>query len=234
MHKLISFSIKYCALVSIALAVVAVRASAQPIPPTSTIRVTGEASVESRPDRVLLDFGVRTRADTAQQAATENARIAQNVIAALRRVIGQNDTVETISYSLQPEYRFPENAPPMITGYVATNIVRVTKNDLANIGVVMDTAIQSGANVVELIRFTVRDESAAKARALRMAAADAHAKARSLANGLGLQITRIYSVEESSVTPRPLFELRAQATTPIIPRTVETTATVTLMVQFRP
>ncbi len=86
MRRHILSAVAFCASVSIVLALAATHASAQTAdPPASTIRVTGEGSVTSRPDRVELDLGVVTRAATAQQAASENAQVAQNVLAYGRR-----------------------------------------------------------------------------------------------------------------------------------------------------
>lgn len=237
MHQLISSPVRFCASTLIVLALVAGRAGAQgENPPASTIRVTGEASVTSVPERAVIDLGVVTRAKSSQQAATENARVAQNVLTALRKVVGPRATIETVSYSLQPDYQYPQGGgAPRITGYTATNVVRVTDDDLTNVGTLIDTATRAGANEVERIRFTLKDESAAKANALRLAALDARAKGNGMASALGLQIVRVRSIEESSPTSRPLYELAlraADATTPILPGTIETTAVVTLMYEF--
>jgi uncharacterized protein len=201
-------------------------------PPASTIRVIGEGSVTSRPERAELDLGVVTRASTSQQAATENARVLRNVLAALRSVLGPSADIQTISYGLQPDYQYPpQGGTPKITGYTATNIVRATLDDLGNVGAVLDAATRAGANEVERIRFTLKDEGAAKASALRAAALDARAKANSLAGTVGLQIVRVRSIDETSSTPRPLYDLalsrESRPTTPILPGTIETTAMVT-------
>jgi uncharacterized protein YggE len=236
MHKFIASPVKFCASVVIALGLVSTNASAQSEdPPASTIRVTGEASVTSRPDRVELDLGVVTRGASSQQAATENARVAQNVLAALRKALGAKATIETVSYALQPDYQYPQGGEPKITGYTAINVVRVTQDDVASAGVVIDAATRSGANEIERIRFTLKDENAAKANALRVASLDARAKANSLASAFGLQVVRIRSVDEASPTPRPLYDLAFRSggtTTPIEPGTIETTATVALVVEF--
>ena len=237
MHRHFVSTVLFGVSVSIVLALLAARASADTgDPAASTIRVTGEASVTSRPDRVELDLGVVTRAASSQQAATENARVAKNVVAALRGALGPKATIETVSYALQPDYQYPQQGgAPTITGYTATNIVRVTEDDLASIGAVIDAATRAGANQIDRIRFTLKDEGAAKSNALRVAALDARAKANSLASALGLQVLRIRSVEEASPTPRPLYDLAlrsAAGTTPILPGTIETTATVTLVVEF--
>jgi uncharacterized protein YggE len=237
MHQLISSPVRLFAPTLIVLALVAGPASAQDEgPPASTVRVTGEASVTSRPDRAELDLGVVNRAVSSQQAAAENARVAQNVLIAVRKVIGPKATIETVSYSLQPDYQYPQGGgAPKITGYTATNIIRATEDDLSLVGTVIDTATRAGANRIERIRFTLKDESAAKANALRAAAIDARAKANSLVGALGLQLVRVRSINEVGSTPRPLFDLEfraAAATTPIQPGTIETTATVTLVCEF--
>jgi len=209
------------------------KADTAPIP---TIRVTGEASVSARPDRAEIDLGVVTRATTAQHASAENARVLGNVLAGLRKALGAKATIETISYALYPDYQYPPQGDPKIVGYTATNLLRVTQEDLTAVGAVLDTATRAGANRVERIRFTLKDEDAAKARALRGAALEARAKANALATTLGVQIVRIQSVDEIGPTSRPLFELEmahsSAPMTPILPRSLEITATVTLTVEL--
>jgi uncharacterized protein YggE len=236
MHHFLLSPVRFCASVFIVLGLIATRASAQAVNPSaSTIRVTGEATVTSRPDRAELDLGVVTRGPNAQQAASENARVLQNVLGALRRALGPTANIETISYALQPDYQFPQpGGEPKIVGYTVSNVVRVTQDDLSNVGTVIDAATRAGANQIRRIRFTLRDDAPAKASALRGAARDARAKAYNLAHALGLQIVRIRSVDETTPTRSPFFdlELRAAATTPILPGTIETTATVTLEAEF--
>lgn len=203
----------------------------------ASVRVVGEATVTSRPDRAELDLGVVTRAATSQQASADNARVTQNVLTALRRELGTRADIRTVSFTLFPEYQYPQGGgEPRITGYTATNIVRVVQDDLTRVGAVIDTATRAGANQIERIRFTLRDEAAPKAAALRGAAQDARAKAATLAGALGLQVVRIRAADEASPPPRPLFDLEfargaAPVTTPILPGTIETTATVTLTVE---
>src|SRR5256885_3291973 len=62
-------------------------ARAQPAPasPVSSIRVTGDARVTARPDRVQIDIGVTTRAAQPQDAASQNAREVDAVLAAVRK-----------------------------------------------------------------------------------------------------------------------------------------------------
>jgi uncharacterized protein YggE len=192
-----------------------------PASPLSSIRVTGDAKVTARPDRVQIDIGVTTRATQSQEAASQNARQVDAVLAAVRKATPAA-VLKTISYSLNPTYEYHSNgAEPTITGYSAVNVVQVTLDDLAKIGTVIDSATLAGANHVQGIQFTLRDQDAVRAEALRQAATRARAEADLLAAALGLKVVRVLSVEENS--PR-MVPVRAYMGAP---RTVMATATAT-------
>ena len=207
------------------------------LPPS--IRTSGEAVVTAAPDRAQIDVGVVTQADTSQAAAAQNAQKLEATLARLRGLLGANANIKTISYSLTPNYRYPrEGGEPTITGYTATNIVRVTLDELTQVGRVIDAATQAGANRIQSLQFTLRDERAIQAQALREAAANARRKAESLAAALDLRIVRVLSVVESSPVVVPLRDVayaRAEtASTPIEPGTIEVRATVELTVEISP
>lgn len=213
----------------------------QPTPPVSTIRVSANAVVPAKPDRVELDIGVVTQATQAREAADQNAGQATSVLAALRAVMGEHADIKTVSYSLTPIYRYqPTGGEPSITGYTATNVVRITLDDLDKMGPVIDTATRSGANRVQDIRLTLRDPQAVRLQALRQAANKAKAEAETLAATLGVKVLRVLSVDESGgrgaipIRHIMLAAARAgatEATTPIESSTLDVGADVTLTVQ---
>src|SRR5256885_2035006 len=232
------------AAVMLACAVAVSPARAQPAPasPVSSIRVTGDAKVTARPDRVQIDIGVSTRAAQSQEAASQNAREVDAVLAAVRKATPAA-VLKTISYSLNPTYQYhPKGEEPTITGYSAVNVVQVTLDDLARIGTVIDSATQAGANHVQGIQFTLRDQDAVRAEALRQAATRARAEADVLAAALGLKVVRVLSVEENSprVVPvraymgAPRALATAAAPTPVEAGTLDVTADVMLTVEVSP
>jgi uncharacterized protein YggE len=205
-----------------------------------SIRVTGEATVMVKPDQAIIDIGVVTQAATAQAAASQNAQKTDAVISDLKRVLGASADIKTISYSVSPNYRYPrDGGQPTIAGYNASNTVQVKINDLDLVGKVIDTATQSGANNINALRFTLRDEQAARTQALQDAALKARAKAQSLAAALGVRVQRILHVEEGgSISPpipimgRAMAEMAQAAPTPIESGTIEIRATVTMVVEI--
>jgi uncharacterized protein YggE len=200
------------------------------------IRTTGEATVTARPDRAMIDVGVVTQADTSQAAVTQNAQKLEATLARLRQLLGAGADIKAISYSVTPNYQYPrEGGQPTIAGYTANNIVRVTLDDLTKVGSVIDTATQGGANQIQNLRFTLKDESPVKAQALREAAMKARAEAQALAAALNLTIVRVHSVVGAGspvIQPRDVAFAKAQgASTPIDPGTIEISATVSLTVE---
>jgi uncharacterized protein YggE len=213
----------------------------QPSLPPS-IRTMGEATLTVKPDQARLDISVVTQAEHAQPAAVENAQKLEAVLAELRKLLGPEADVKTINYSLSPSYRYPkQGGTPTITGYTASNTVQVKTNDLAQVGKIIDAAMQSSANRIEGLRFTLQDEQAVYTQALSEATARARAKAEAMASALGLRIVRVLAAEEGGLPPRPVLartmEARAAPAlpeTPVEPGTIEVRASVGLTVEIAP
>jgi uncharacterized protein YggE len=211
----------------------------RPLPPSVT--VTGEGIVTVEPDVAEIEIGVVTEAKAAPQASKENAAKLAKVIAEVKKLLGPGDEIKTIGYSLNPNYRYPrEGGKPELTGYTATNVVRVRTAALQGVGSLIDTATQSGANKIQRLVFTLKDEDAAKREALRNATAKAKSKAEDVARALGLKIAKILSVNEGEQAFRPVMrELRAGAVmaqeavpTPVEAGTVQIRSTVTLTAEL--
>lgn len=209
----------------------------------SSIRVTGDARVSARPDRVQIDLGVQTQAPQSQDAAGANARVCDAVLAAVRRAAGSGAQIKTVSYQLSPNYQYHSGGEPTITGYTALNVVQVQLDELARIGDVLDAATRAGANRVQGIQWTLRDQDTVRAQALREAATRARAEAQVLAGALDLRILRVLTLEESSpqIVPVRVHMAMARATagaaeapTPVEAGTLDVSASVTLTVEVGP
>ncbi|MBX5496805.1 MAG: SIMPL domain-containing protein [Bryobacteraceae bacterium] len=157
------------------------------------------------------------------------------MIAELRRVLSAGAEFQTTGYSLEPKYRQSQRDARRIVGYTASNTVRVTTDDLASVGKIIDVATASGANQISDLRFTLKDEEALHAQALRAAVANAKRNAEAIASGLGLKLGQILSVEEGSPRwiPRVPRALSAETIT-IEPETIDLRAQVTIRVELVP
>lgn len=199
------------------------------------IRAYGDASVSVRPDQARISASIITTAQTAQEAGSLNATRTSAVIDQLRALLGANADIRTAGYSLSPNYNYPRDSAPVLTGFTATNSLTVTVNEINAAGRVIDTAIQAGATRVDGLRFGLRDEEPARAQALRSAGQKARAKAEAIAMGLNVHLGAVLSAEEG-VAVRAVGADRAVAgtVTPVEPGMLEVQATVTLDVEIQP
>jgi uncharacterized protein YggE len=203
----------------------------------ATVVSYGDATVSSNPDQVKVSVGVTTRGTTAQDAAGQNATIVTAVIAAVQQVLGPKADIKTIGYTVSPIYIYPQNANPVLTGYTAGNTLDITSSDIANIGKVIDAATTAGANNVQSLRFSVKDDTQLRARALQQASVNARAKADSIALGVNMKVGNVISVQEGynsqiSTIRTPTLGATAAPTTPIEPGLVQVTASVTLELEL--
>jgi uncharacterized protein len=202
------------------------------------IETTGQWHVEVPADLALLDFGVVTRAPTAEVAARQNRERMDAVLTAVRKAAGLSAQIRTGNYSLRPEYSSQrDGAPPRVTGYAATNVVQLRTSELQRVGQVIDVAITAGANQVQRLSFTLADQAAAHRDALREAVLRARAKAEAIAAAAGVKLGTVRSVvEQDAGDVRPLMREAMMArsdaapTTPVEPGLIEVSARVVLTI----
>ncbi|HEY3441814.1 MAG TPA: SIMPL domain-containing protein [Paludibaculum sp.] len=195
------------------------------------IRAAGEGVVSFKPDQMKLSVTVSNQADTAQQAADENATRSTSVIDAIKKLLGASADLRTVSYWVNPVYRYPAGGQPQLVGYQASNSLEVTTADLSIAGRLIDTAVGAGANNIGGIRFGLKDPQPARQLALKLATQQARASAEAIASGLNAKLGVIVSVEEAAAV-RAISGLAgagsAAAATPVETGTVEVRANVVI------
>jgi uncharacterized protein YggE len=199
--------------------------------------VAGDSIVQAQPDTAILNISVVTQSKNALDAQSENARLSDAVIRALKAVAGAGAEIKTSGYVLTPQRVYKENQPPTISGYEARNSVTVTMSELSKVGAVIDAAAQAGANNVDNVAFTLRRDEAARNQALTEATREAIGKARVLAQALGGRVVRIIEVQEDGVTPRPIYQREmamsdAKMSTPIEVGTLDISSRVQLIAEI--
>lgn len=211
-----------------------------------TVTVSATGKVTREPDRAVLLLAVESFAATAQEAAAENARKMDALLAALRRSGIDEGRIRTVSYQLNPEYDYRPDRPrvpgePNIVGYRAVNMVQVTIDDVPRVGPIIDAAIGAGANRVTGLSFQLRDPDAARHDAIRQAISKARAEAEAIASALGRQLGPALQVTTTGayVPPPQPFAMRADAAvaaapTPIEPGTLDIQATVLVVYRLEP
>lgn len=169
--------------------------------PQRTIAVVGRGEVTVAPDVAVLSVAVETSAATAGQATAENAAKSGKVIEAIRRELGERDSLKTAGYNLQP--RYGERKPgaqtvPQIVGYIASNEVRIRTHRIEAVGAILDAALNAGANRTHGLSFTIEDRNPPARLALAAAGAEARAQAESIAAALGVRLGEVLAASTSA------------------------------------
>jgi uncharacterized protein YggE len=198
---------------------------------SNVVTTNGHGVVTVVPDQASVSAGVRTTAATAAAALSDNARIANAVVAALKRAGGKE--LQTQQVSLYPQTDDQGN----VTGYTAQNTVSA-KAKIAQAGGLVDAAVGAGANTVDGPSLTVSDTDALYRQALEKAVENAQAKAQALADAGGFGVGPVTTVVEQGATPPVVFQPMAGAakaadSTPVEPGTQDVTADVTVSFTIR-
>jgi uncharacterized protein len=215
-------------------------------PPPPTLTVSGRAEISAEPDRAVVRLGVVGEGVEASAAQDQVNRAMEQVLEAVTGLDVPERSVRTEELSLYPIYSNEQPRPaqeqqePRITGYRASNVVSVELDDLSRIGDVIDAGIEAGANQLQGISFQLRDDIAARSRALREAVQDARAQAEVLADAMDLRIRGVsqviagdYNLQPPMPGPQARFALSEMAATSVQPGQVNVSASVTVIFLLR-
>lgn len=203
-----------------------------------TLSINGHGEVSLTPDIAYLYIGVHTENEDAGAAVAANNAQVEAVMDALIDAGIQVEDISTSNFSLWTSQNYDFEGQPTDTKFVVDNTVFVVVRDLDQLGDMLGTAIDAGANTVNGISFDVSDKSAALSEARRLAVEDARAQAEELAALAGVELGEIRSISMFGGFPGPFFEGRggggfvadAQSSVPITPG--EYVVTVDVNIEF--
>jgi uncharacterized protein len=215
----------------------------------STITVTGSGSHRVVPDKAMVNISIFNEEDTSQKAVDLNSSITEKVMETIGALEVRDLEIRTVSFNLIPLYTYRgEDKPPEVYAYRATTVLEASTVEIDEIGRIISSSIEAGANDVSSLSFGLSDdlEKESKKSALGKAAMDGKDKAYAIANSLGVEITDIYYVSEiETYSPGPVIlrELEAAAgelpesegvsPIPVAPDEVEVTAAIKMTYLFR-
>ncbi|MBE4907448.1 SIMPL domain-containing protein [Bacillus luteolus] len=153
------------------------------------IEVEGIGQLKVRPDIVSVRFGVLTEGMDVQNAQDENAKIINDIIEAIVNAGVQKNQIETVSFSVSPQYQYTNNEK-ILQGYEVRHLLSVRLDDVQKAGVIYDIAFNEGANIAENPIFMVENEQAYQMEALQKALQNAVIKATTIANTLGVTLSQ--------------------------------------------
>jgi len=182
------------------------------------ISVSGEGTVRAAPDLAHADLGIRVVAPTVDEAMQETRQRMARITASLREAGIPERDIATSRFSIHRERQIRPNrgrgdqdgAQP--DQYVVTNTVRVSIRDLDRAALVVDGAIDAGANEMRGIYFALEDTEDVERRARKLAACEARDRATQLADLHGVKLGSPLRISETpGGTGERLMMARASA-----------------------
>ena len=201
------------------------------------IWVSGNGKVVAVPDVAILRLGIEAQEASVAEAQERAAEAMDKVMKALKEQGVSEKDVQTQHFNIHRVTRWDNrDEKEVVIGYRVTNMVTAKIRDVTKAGVVVDAVALAGGDYtrIDSIGFTVDDPSEYHKEAREKAVADAEAKAKQLAEAVGVKLGKPLYITESSYIPGPIYrqDMIAKAEgapameTPISPGEMEITLNV--------
>ena len=183
---------------------------------SNTMTLTGQGHVMATPDLAVIRLGVETTGYSLSDIQSENARISQRVIQTLSQA--SITEIKTIQYTIDKRYEY-EDGRQIDKGYSVRNILEIKTNNIDEVGTIIDTAVNVGANIVLSISFELSEPERYYQQALTLAVDQAIQKARTISENLRTRLNPIpIRIVEGSTPSIPIQQFQHEvAATPILP-----------------
>jgi uncharacterized protein YggE len=177
-----------------------------------TISATGTTTVV--PDAVRINATVSVLGTSSKGALSTAGTTSTALRSALTANKVATKDIVTQSITVYPEYSYPANGTPTLSGYRAAQSFDITIRNATRAGAVVDVIVEAGGDNLQVngVSPFVLDSDKATAVARTAAVKKAKTKAASYAKLLGVKLGRvIYLNETSTPVAYPIYTATAKA-----------------------
>ena len=177
-----------------------------------TISATGTTNVVPDAVRITATVSVVGASSKAALASASTASSAIRTALAANKISTKDFATQTIT--VYPEYSYPPNGVPIISGYRASQSFDITVRAASTAGAVVDAIVEAGGDSVQVngVSPFVLSMDKATQSARTSAVNRAKAKAAAYAKLLGIKLGRVIYLDETSTgSPSPIYSMTAKA-----------------------
>jgi uncharacterized protein YggE len=179
----------------------------------SAFMVTGKSVVSTVPDKAEITLGISRKENDIKQAQSRSNDTINTITQKLVELGIKKDDIQTLNYSIYPNYDYQKSAQEII-GYSVDISIKVSLTDFDKLNKVVDIATAAGANQVNNIQMALSDDLEKQVRqdARAKAIEDAKANAQELARLSGVKLGKVINVSEGTTqSPGPIPYLMKEA-----------------------
>jgi uncharacterized protein YggE len=169
----------------------------------SQITTSGRGEARITPDRATVLVTIETRGGSAADATATNNKTTAATIKALKAATSAGDIVTTESFTVGRDY--DNKGHP--TNFVARNSIRSQLQNTAEIGQVIDAALNAGATQIMPVQFTGSRTPDARREAVKAAVIQARLDAESMAEAAGGTLGKLLMLTSSVIPSRTSYEM---------------------------
>lgn len=191
----------------------AVSAVADNAPPDRrSVTVSGRGEVSATPDRARLSMSVEVTKPDLRAAQAEVNRDVRGYLMQVRALGIKDEDISTAGLSIRAEYDYQAKGGRRFLGYHVSRGIEIVVRDLDKIGDVLLRATDAGINNVSDPQLESSHSEDLQREALAKAAADARAKAKILADTLGVKLGSIHTLNANTqFAPPPLVRANVRS-----------------------
>ncbi|MFA7245382.1 MAG: SIMPL domain-containing protein [Candidatus Magasanikbacteria bacterium] len=161
------------------------------------ISVTGEGSVEVKPNVSTVVVGTAIKAATSQEAMEKNDKLIADFVTKVKALGIPEADIKTESQSMYPEYNYATDGTSSLSGYSINQSVTVkVRNNVSLASKVVALSSEVGLNTIGGVTQSIDDKEVYIAEARQKAIKDAKVKAAQLSQMLGINLETILSYSE--------------------------------------
>lgn len=163
------------------------------------INVSGNSVIKVTPDMAYISVGVTSEEKDSKTALANNNKLIQAVIDSIKGFKIDSKDIQTGAFNLYPRYKYDEKTgESSIIGYTVNNTLTVTVRNLDDLGKILDSAINAGANNSTNISFDYSKRTEKYLEALKLATENAKIEAEAIASAFGSPKLTVVEVNENS------------------------------------
>ena len=168
-----------------------------PAPMQNYITVNGVGKTTITPDLAVINFGVRSEAESTQEAQKENTETVNALISAVKALNIDTEDLKTQNYSVYENFTFnPQTGARESAGWAVSQSIEIKVRDTEKVSAVLNLAGQYGVTDVNGPNFQIDDMSVYQAQARESAIADAKEQAKRLARSLNIHLGDVTGYNE--------------------------------------
>ena len=166
----------------------------------NTIAVGGMAEQEVAPDMAYVDLGITVRANDAERARAEEAKIAQQIRRSLLGLAITDNDLQNTGYYMYQEYKVDRDGKRTAGQYVLNSSVKVTVRDLDKLSQVIDNTVKAGVTNIDSVSYALSTQNIVQRQLLAAAVENAREKAAVVASAGSRSLGSMLSADINGFT----------------------------------